>query len=92
MDFGSDHDWCEQPALGGAPTLTLALHCALRKGLPHDGSVPLPQNPALPVPQTLGISRPAGEGSGRPEPPAGPEEEEGTETRQSSELKSKPQR
>ena len=75
----SDHDRRQQPALGRAPALALPLHRALRQRLPDDGPVPLSQNPALALPQTPGVPRPAGQGPGWTEPPAGQEEEEGTD-------------
>lgn len=77
--FASKHDRREQSALGGAVPLALSLHCAIRKGLTHDGPVPLSQNSSLPFPQTSGVPGPPGEGSGWTEPSAGQEEEEGTE-------------
>lgn len=74
----ADHDRRDQPALGRTPTLTLPLHRPLRQGLPRDGPLPLPQDAPLALPQAPGVPGPAGEGSGRTEPPAGPQEEEGT--------------
>lgn len=77
-DYFGDHDRREQPALGGTCALALALHGALRPRFPHDGPVSLPQDAALALPQAARLSRPAGKSSGRPKPPAGPQEEEGT--------------
>lgn len=75
----SKHDRRQQSALSGAVPLTFSLHCAIRKGLTHDGPVPLSQNSSFPFPQTPGVPGPAGEGTGWTEPPTGQEEEEGTE-------------